>query len=137
MTFESIIYLLKKRFMHYIDISFKNQYVIKIHGNNCIRGKDLKHISEILSAALSKHRPAQDTAMTQIWDIWDEAVGKDIALNAKPGAFKDGILMVNVSSSAWMHQLRFLEADIIQNINQRLGRAMVQTIRFKIGKILG
>ena len=101
----------------------------------------MEHISEILTTALSRYRLAQDTSMTQIWDIWDEALGKDIAENIKPDAFKDGILMVNVSSSAWMHQLRFLEAEIIQNLNQKLsqklGHPMIKQIRFKIGKILG
>jgi predicted nucleic acid-binding Zn ribbon protein len=97
----------------------------------------MEHISEILTTALSRYRLAQDTSMTQIWDIWEEALEKEIAANAKPDAFKDGILMVNVSSSAWMHQLRFLEAGIVQNINKKLGRPMIKQIRFKIGKILG
>jgi len=96
----------------------------------------LIHISDILKSALSKYRPAKDLAMTQIWDIWDNAVGKPIAMNAKPDSFKDGILMVNVSSSAWIHQLKFLEKDMISNINKTLDHPLVKQIRFKIGKIL-
>ncbi|MCP4718213.1 MAG: DUF721 domain-containing protein, partial [Desulfobacteraceae bacterium] len=46
--------------------------------------KDSKliHISDILNSALGKYRPARDTDMTQIWDIWDSAVGRPIAMNA-------------------------------------------------------
>ena len=96
----------------------------------------LIHISDILSSALGKYRPARDTQMTRIWDIWDKAVGKPIAMNAKPDSFKDGILIVNVSSSAWIHQLKFLEKEMILTINKQLGHQLVKQLRFKIGKIL-
>jgi predicted nucleic acid-binding Zn ribbon protein len=101
------------------------------------KNKDGKliHISDILSSALGKYRPARDTDMTRIWDIWDRAVGRPIAMNAKPDSFKDGILIVNVSSSAWIHQLKFLEQDMILNINKKLDHPMVKQLRFKIGKI--
>ncbi len=95
----------------------------------------LIHIGDILGNTLGKYRPAMDTEMTRIWDIWEDAVGRPIAMNAKPDAFKDGILNVNVSSSSWIHQLKFLEAEMIANINKRLDLQIVTRIRFKIGKI--
>ena len=99
--------------------------------------KDSKliHISDILNSALGKYRPAMDTQMTRIWSIWDEAVGQAIATNAKPDSFKEGILIVNVSSSAWIHQLKFLEREMILNINKQLDQPWVKQLRFKIGKI--
>ena len=100
------------------------------------KDKKLIHISDILNSALGKYRPAMDTEMTKIWDIWDDAVGRPIAMNAKPDSFKDGILIVNVSSSSWIHQLKFLEKDMISNINKHLEQLSVKQIRFKIGKIL-
>ena len=96
----------------------------------------LIHISDILNSALGKYRPAKDTQMTRIWDVWDTAVGKAIAMNAKPDSFKDGILFVNVSSSSWIHQLKFLEKEMILNINRELGREAIKKLRFKIGNIL-
>ncbi|MCK5683526.1 DUF721 domain-containing protein [bacterium] len=95
----------------------------------------LIHISDILNAALGKYRPAKDTQMTKIWDVWDSAVGKPIAMNAKPESFKNGILFVNVSSSSWIHQLKFLEKDMILNINKQIDMTIVKQLRFKIGKI--
>ena len=101
------------------------------------KGKNSKliHISDILNSALAKYRPARDTQMTKIWDIWDTAVGKPIAMNAKPRAFKDGTLIVNVSSSSWIHQLKFLEKEMILTINKQLDDQLVKQLRFKIGKI--
>ncbi|CCK79507.1 DUF721 domain-containing protein [Desulfobacula toluolica] len=100
------------------------------------KNSELIHIKDILTSALGKYRPAMDTQMTRIWDIWDLAVGKPIAMNAKPDAFKDGILIVNVSSSSWIHQLKFLEKEMILNINKQLDHKLVKQIRFKIGKII-
>ena len=95
----------------------------------------LIHISDILTSALGKYRPARDTQMTRIWDIWDGAVGKPIAMNAKPDSFKDGVLIVNVSSSAWIHQLKFLEQEMVETINRHLDQSVVKQLRSKIGKI--
>lgn len=96
---------------------------------------NLIHIKDILTSALGKYRPARDTDMTRIWDIWDSAVGSAIAVNAKPDTFKEGILTVNVSSSAWIHQLRFLEKEMISNINRQMEKNIIKELRFKIGKI--
>jgi predicted nucleic acid-binding Zn ribbon protein len=96
----------------------------------------LIHISGILNSVLGKYRPAKDTQMTKIWDIWDDTIGKPIAMNAKPDSFKNGILNVNVSSSSWIHQLKFLEKEMILNINKELGQKAVKKLRFKIGNIL-
>lgn len=95
----------------------------------------LIHISDILKAALEKYRPAMDTDMTRIWDVWDAAVGHPVATNAKPYTFKDGTLIVHVSSSSWIHQLKFLEKQLIANINRHMDARVVSQIRFKIGNI--
>lgn len=95
----------------------------------------LVHISDILANALGKYRPAGDTDMTRIWEIWETAVGSPIAQNARPDAFRDGELSVNVSSSAWVHQLKFLEKEMITNLNKQLDARLVRQIRFKIGRI--
>lgn len=103
--------------------------------NKSNRSKKLVHISDILNSALSKYRPANDTRMTGIWDVWDKAVGQAIAMNTKPDAFKKGTLSVLVSSSSWIHHLKFLEKDMILNINRELDQAMVKKLKFKIGNI--
>lgn len=96
---------------------------------------NLIHISDILNKTFRNYRPAMDSEMTRIWDIWDEAVGRPIAMNAKPDSFKDGLLIVNVSSSAWIHQLQFLEKEMVSNLNKQLEIPLIREIRFKIGRI--
>ena len=96
---------------------------------------NLTHIGDILGQTLNNYRPKSDMEMTRIWNYWATAVGNEVAKNAKPALFKDGILIVNVSSSVWIQHLKFMEKDIILNINQLLNKKLVKKIRFKIAKL--
>ncbi|MFC1813872.1 DUF721 domain-containing protein [Thermodesulfobacteriota bacterium] len=62
-------------------------------------------------------------------------VGKAIAENARPAAFKGKMLLVHVTSSTWIHELQFLKKDIIRKVNNALGEEQVEEIKFKIGPI--
>jgi predicted nucleic acid-binding Zn ribbon protein len=96
---------------------------------------ELTHLSSILSSAIANCRPADDTGMLKIWDIWDIAVGERIAKNARPAAFKGDLLIVHVNSSVWMQQLGFLKTEIIAKLNEFLSEGSVREIRFKIGPL--
>ncbi|WP_321491509.1 DUF721 domain-containing protein [uncultured Desulfobacter sp.] len=98
--------------------------------------KHLTHIRDILSEALSKYSPPRKTEITQIWEIWDLVLGSSISQNAKPDTFKNGQLQVIVSSSVWIQQLKFLEKEMIANLNQGLDSPLITHLRFKIGRIL-
>ena len=69
----------------------------------------------------------------EVWEVWQEAVGKPIADNAGPVAFKGDLLLVNVSSSTWLHHMRFLEKEIVAKINSAVGNDRVRAIMFKVG----
>ena len=42
-------------------------------------------------------------------------------------------LVVVVSSSTWLHQLQFLKAQILEEINRESGDAVIEDIKFRIG----
>jgi len=93
------------------------------------------HIGDILGSALKNFRTKSDTDMIQIWDLWEYALEKTIIENAKPGSFKDGTLLVHVSSSVWLHQLSFLKQDMQDKLNHVLGRELVKNIKFKVASL--
>ncbi len=70
----------------------------------------------------------------RIWQVWDRAVGAQIAAQARPANFRDGVLTVMVSNAPWMHQLNFLKKGIIGKVNAALGEEMVREIFLKAGK---
>jgi len=97
--------------------------------------KEFAHIGSVIRNVLGSYRQDADQGLLQIWSLWDNAVGEVVAGNARPEAFKGKLLLVNVTCSAWVHQLQFLKKDIIKKVNQALGNPLVEDIRFKIGPI--
>jgi predicted nucleic acid-binding Zn ribbon protein len=91
------------------------------------------HISVILPGLLERFRPESEQGMLRVWRIWDRLVGEEIARNARPAAFKGSLLLVYVTSSAWLHSLQFLKKEIVQRLNDDLGQALVSDIKFKVG----
>jgi hypothetical protein len=70
-----------------------------------------------------------------VWPVWDEVVGKTIALNAQPEKIRNGTLFVKVTSSVWMQQLQFMKEMIAEKLNHRLNREVVKNIFFVVGRI--
>ena len=99
------------------------------------RKNEVVHIGSVINKVLKTHRSEFDEDLTQVWSLWDSAVGEAIAKNTRPAAFKGKLLLVNVISSTWMHELQFFKKDIIKKINEALGKALVEEIKFKIGPV--
>jgi|AMWB02.1.fsa_nt_gi hypothetical protein len=70
----------------------------------------------------------------KIWQIWDRAVGRQLAAKARPSKFNDGQLTVVVISAPWMQQLNFMKRDIAQRLNDLLGKELVREIYLKAGR---
>ena len=95
--------------------------------------KDFVHIGSLIEDVLAQFRRESDGGLTRVWPIWDKVVGETIAANAQPVAFKGDLLLVHVTSSAWIHELQFLKSDMILKLNAALGKPLVAEIKFKIG----
>ena len=99
------------------------------------RKAEFVHIGNILGGVLKKYRREMDVELVQVWQVWDNIVGEVIAQNAKPAAFKGQILLVHVTSSTWIHQLQFLKKEMIERLNNTLGKPLIEDLKFKIGPL--
>ncbi len=97
--------------------------------------KDVEHIGGIIGKVMETYRRQPERELTRIWDLWDDIVGQVVAAHTRPEAFKGKLLLVNVSSSTWIHHLQFVKNDIIEKINASFGKTVVDEIKFKIGKV--
>ena len=93
------------------------------------------HIGSILDEVLKTYRREPDGELIRVWNVWDGIVGEVISKNAKPAAFKGRILLVYVTSSTWVHQLQFLKKEMIARLNEALGKALIDDLKFKIGPV--
>ena len=95
-----------------------------------------KHLSSILQEVAGQ-RPAWRNKMAWgvIWDAWEEIVGPNVVQHAYPEKIVDqGILVVCVADSMWMHHLFLERFNILQAINKRLPKGYaLKDMRFKQG----
>src|SRR5271157_1253376 len=96
---------------------------------------NLQRLGNVLAGILKKHNIFFDTEAQRLLEVWQKAVGPQISVQTRPDRLKRNTLFVKVSSSVWMHQLHALKQDIIEKINQLLGKDLIKDIHFSIGDI--
>jgi len=100
-----------------------------------IRSRYPKPVASLLAEAFRGKPLEKRLEEAEIWRIWDDVVGKQIASKARPAKFQDGTLTVAVISAPWMQQLNFMKRDLVERLNQRLGKELVLEIYLKPGKV--
>ncbi|MEA5115600.1 MAG: DciA family protein [Geobacteraceae bacterium] len=91
-------------------------------------------IATLLAGAFQGKPLERRLEEAKIWQIWDRAVGSQLAAKAKPIRFNNGLLTVAVSSAPWMQQLNFMKRDIAQRLNQMIGKELVREIYLRPGR---
>lgn len=100
--------------------------------------KNLKkpiQIGEIIGKVVQDFGRDADLGMIEVWKLWDNMFESPLSENTRPAAFRGKVLVVHVTSSAWIQELQFRKKDIISKINSTLGRDQVTEIKFKIGPV--
>jgi len=92
-------------------------------------------VANIIDTVLRNCHGGEGQNARIVWTFWDRIVGKDLACNAQPAAFKQRILVVHVSSSAWLQELHFQKKELIRRLNEAAGNRVLDDIRFKIGPL--
>jgi predicted nucleic acid-binding Zn ribbon protein len=95
----------------------------------------IDRLGEVLGNSLKRLDLSYRLSEYGVWPVWDEVVGKTIAVNAQPEKIRNGTLFVKVTSSVWMQQLQFMKEMIAEKLNHRLNREVVKNIFFVVGRI--
>ena len=101
--------------------------------NNRKVSHDFESIGNVIAKVIGNRQGPANMDLTRIWALWEEIVGRTVAQNVQPSAFKGKLLLVDVVSSVWLQQLQFVKADIIAKINDAFGEKVVDDIKFRIG----
>ncbi len=67
----------------------------------------------------------------KIKQLWVEIVGENIAKNATISRFRDGILFIQCSSSAWRSELLLRKNKLTERFNQLLNANKIKNIIIK------
>ncbi|HUB83801.1 MAG TPA: DUF721 domain-containing protein [Bryobacteraceae bacterium] len=64
--------------------------------------------------------------------VWPQAVGKKIATHTRAAKLVRTRLVVEVEDSTWQRQLNALSKRIVWNLEQSLGKGIVEDIEFRV-----
>jgi hypothetical protein len=71
---------------------------------------------------------------SQVFYLWEQIVGADVARHAQPVSLRNSILVVAVDHPIWLQELqRFHKALLLQKVQERVGKKAVRDIFFRIG----
>jgi len=114
------------------EIGFANLRVFIQMPNKKVQ---IDRLGDVLGTSLKRLDLSSRLEEYGVWPIWNDIVGKTIALNAQPEKIRNGTLFVKVSSPVWMQQLQFMKEMIADRLNRRLKAERVKNIFFIVGRI--
>lgn len=90
--------------------------------------KHAQRIDSLIKEMLGKPGMGEQLTRHQAWLVWDQIVGQQIALHARPRKLRRGVLEVQVDHPVWMQQLHMLKPRILEKINTRVPNAQITEI---------
>jgi predicted nucleic acid-binding Zn ribbon protein len=92
--------------------------------------KKPRALGDVLGELLQHYGIADRVKEFEAVNCWAEVVGEQVARHTKARDVRDGSLIVEVSSSAWRNELFYLKADLIEQVNKRIGKKIIHDILF-------
>lgn len=97
------------------------------------RGGPPERLADMLGRYLRSSGLGDRVKQMEVLTHWEELVGSDLSQVTRPiSVSQDGTLYAAARSSAWMHELTLMEADLLLAINRITGARPVQRIRWSL-----
>jgi hypothetical protein len=93
----------------------------------------MRRAGEAIGAALLFHGITDAIRAERLLSEWTELVGPRIAARTRPDGVYDRVLVIDVASSAWLHELNLLRAQILSGLLERVGEPrLFDELKFRI-----
>lgn len=76
---------------------------------------------ELVRRIVDYYRLNADLRQEQLFSDWPSLVGDKVGARTRPDTIVDRVLIVEVASSAWLHELRLIRPKIVSDVIDRLG----------------
>ena len=98
------------------------------------RPKPANPTNKLVPAVMKQLGLEQRLQQSQVFYLWPNIVGSDIARHAQPVSLRNGLLVVAVDHPVWLQELvRYDKPLILQKVRERIGKQAVRDICFRIG----
>ncbi len=96
------------------------------------RGKPTR-LGEVLPGVMGEGKLGERLAQAGVIVHWAALVGPQIAKVTQPlSVDRQGVLLVAVTSSAWMNELAMMEPELLRTINEKSGVRKIERIRWRL-----
>ena len=85
------------------------------------RAKGMLPVRDLVKNVVSYYRLNADIRQEQLFAEWSSFVGERIGARTRPETIVDRTLIVEVATSAWLHELRLIRPKIVSDLLDKLG----------------
>lgn len=96
------------------------------------RRREPRPIAEAVMRVAERAAPA--TTIASVQACWDSVAGAVVAEEAQPVSEREGVVTVACRSAVWANELELLSRDLVQRLNEAIGRPLVTSLRFVVGR---
>jgi predicted nucleic acid-binding Zn ribbon protein len=96
--------------------------------------RGLRRASDVIERTLKRLGLSQGVRAHRAFEIWEAAVGPQVAAHARPERISNRVLRVEVDHNTWLQQLHFMKALILSRLNDRLGEGTLIDIDLRLGR---
>jgi hypothetical protein len=96
--------------------------------------RGFRRAGDVIERTLKKLGLSQGVRAHRAFEIWEAAVGPQVAAHARPERISNRVLRVEVDHNTWLQQLHFMKALILSQLNDRLGEGTLIDIELRLGK---
>jgi predicted nucleic acid-binding Zn ribbon protein len=98
------------------------------------RYRKFRSVGSMLPRVLKQLKLDKVLAVQPAVDLWPQIVGPKTAEHTRAVAVEGKTLVVVVDSPAWIVQLRFLKPQLLRKVAGRVGKGLVEDMRFVLGQ---
>ena len=99
-----------------------------------VKQKNEINIAKLLPLLVRDRGWDKQLDLYSIFDKWNEIIGEDISLYAKPLKIDRGVLWLEVENSSWLQQLQYEKLDLLEALNQFLQLSRLKDIKMVLPK---
>lgn len=97
------------------------------------RTLEMRSAQAAVQSVLSLYGITDEIRANRLLTEWSDLVGPKIASRTRAYGVYDRVLVIEVASSAWLHELNMLKAQILAGLHERMGQPrLFDDLRFKL-----
>jgi len=115
----------------------KRPVIFSLPRNKPTVNNKMSSLKQVLEELFKKRQWQRRIEIHEVWNFWNEMVGKEISVHAQPYLIRGTVLWVIVSDCIWMQHLHMQKSQLLTQINKRLMGDNLTDIRFRQDPSLG